>query len=332
MLRRQLNRPISFFRLDLRDQDKLANLIQDADVVVHCAGPFHDRDATVLQLCLKQHAAYVDVSDHAGYTRQMLTYRERAQAEGVTALINTGVFPGISNSMARQAIAALDCSDKIQLSYVVGGSGGAGLTVMRTTFLALQQPFTAWIDGQWQLVQPYGGREVIEFPPPFGAVDVYWFELPELVTLSATFPVRTVVTKFGSVPPLYNHLSSLVARLPSPILRHPLAMEVLAQVSYRMARLSDPWTGIGVAVRADVSGIKDGQPHRSCATFVHPQTVAAVGAGTGMVVQLILEGQLHRPGVWSPEQVLSPSVVEQALQQRGLRISHSLQPQPTESR
>jgi hypothetical protein len=52
----------------------------------------------------------------------MLTYRGQAQAEGGTAPINTAIFPGISHSMARQAIAALDCSDKIQLSYDVGGS------------------------------------------------------------------------------------------------------------------------------------------------------------------------------------------------------------------
>ncbi|WP_322096549.1 MULTISPECIES: hypothetical protein [Planktothricoides] len=87
--------------------------------------------------------------------------------------------------MTRQAVEQLDQAESIHLSYVVAGSGGAGVTVMRTTFYAtwrqvlylgrpqdrtgfstwgdpktavaleLQHSFDAWIDGQWQRVKPY---------------------------------------------------------------------------------------------------------------------------------------------------------------------------------
>ena len=54
----------------------------------------------------------------------------------------------ILDSIVRRKIEQLDQADKVHLSYVVGGSGGAGLTVMRSTFLGLQHPFEAWINGK----------------------------------------------------------------------------------------------------------------------------------------------------------------------------------------
>ena len=83
---------------------------------------------------------------------------------------------------------------------------------MRTTFLGLQKPFQAWIDGAWKTVKPYSDRETIEFPEPYGRTDVYWFNMPETFTLSHTFPVKTVITKFGTVPDFYNRLTWSVAR------------------------------------------------------------------------------------------------------------------------
>jgi saccharopine dehydrogenase-like NADP-dependent oxidoreductase len=153
-----------YLALDLAEVDKLREAIAHSDLVIHCAGPFHYRDANVLQLCIEQGVNYIDVSDHRSYTSKALTYHEQAIAAGVTAVINTGIFPGISNSMVRQGVEQFDEAEKIKLYYLVGGSGGAGITVMRTTFLGLQHPFEAWIDGKWQVVKPYSEREIVEFP------------------------------------------------------------------------------------------------------------------------------------------------------------------------
>ena len=180
---------VHFLELDLDDRATLTAAIRrlqpDAkgsrNVVVHCAGPFHHRDGRVLETCINEGVNYVDVSDHPSYTRTAIAYREAAAAAGITAIVNTGIFPGISNSMVRQSIEQLDAAETVHLSYVVAGSGGAGVTVMRTTFLGLQRPFQAWLKGQWQLVKPYSDREVVEFPAPYGRVGVYWFDVPESV-------------------------------------------------------------------------------------------------------------------------------------------------------
>lgn len=322
---------LRFLALDLADQTALEQCIQaiaplrqgdsPRNVVVHCAGPFHYRDTRVLETCIAAGVNYVDVSDHPSYTRKAMAWNTAAQQAGITAIVNTGIFPGISNSMVRQTVEQLDQAERIHLSYVVGGSGGAGLTVMRTTFLGLQRPFQAWLQGDWQTVAPYSQRETIEFPEPYGRTGVYWFDMPETFTLARTFPVTSVVTKFGTVPDFYNYLTWSVARGWHPwLLRQSAVIEFLSRVSYGMTQVTDRFSGIGVAIRSEVTGLKDGQPWQSIATLVHPNTAIAAGYGTGSVVELLLAGRLDQPGVWCVEAALPTDLFTETLQARGVTL------------
>ena len=314
-----------FLPLDLSDHEGLTQAIAQADLVIHCAGPFHYRDTQVLETCIAHGVNYIDVSDHPSFTRKAMSCAAAAEKAGVTAIVNTGIFPGISNSMVRQDVEQLDEAETIHLSYVVGGSGGAGVTVMRTTFLGLQKPFQAWIEGAWQTVKPYSDRETIEFPAPYGRTGVYWFDMPETFTLSSTFPVKTVITKFGTIPDFYNHLTWSVARWWHPwLLKQTPVIEFLSQVSHFMTDVTDPFSGIGVAIRSEVTGMKDGKATQVCSTLTHPNTAIAAGCGTGSIAELILSGQLDKSGVWVVEQALPTDLFEQTLQKRGIQIQQAI--------
>ncbi|MEM6713945.1 MAG: saccharopine dehydrogenase NADP-binding domain-containing protein [Cyanobacteria bacterium P01_D01_bin.6] len=310
-----------FQSLDLSDQTALGELSAQADLVIHAAGPFHHRTTQVLQTCIEQGLNYLDVSDYRGFTRQALAWQQAAQAAGITAIVNTGVFPGISNSMVRQGVEALEQADSAQLSYVVAGSGGAGVTVMRTTFLGLQHPFDAWIDGQWQSIKPYTEREKLSFAQPYGDAHVYWYDMPETMTLPASFPLQTVKTKFGVVPDFYNYATWLMAHgLPNHVLKHPNTVEFLAQVSYRMTNVSDRFTGTGVAMRCDVQGQTAGEPVHYCSWFVHDSAAIAAGIGAGYIAECLLSGQINQPGVYPVEQALTTSQFLRAIDRRQLKI------------
>ena len=310
-----------FLSLNLSDSEQLEKVIADCDLVVHCAGPFHNRDGSVLKCCITEGVDYLDVSDHRSFYERVLPWQQEAQAAGITAVLNTGIFPGISNSMVKQGVEQFEQPQKIHLSYVVAGSGGAGITVMRTTFLGLKKSFAAWIDGQWQQISPYTEREVIEFPEPYGKTGVYWFDVPETCTFADSFPVDTVITKFGSIPDWYNHLTWITAHIfPDPWVISPKGIEFFSRVSYAMTKVTDRFSGIGVAMRAEISGIRDGQKASHCLTMVHPNTAIAAGAGTGSIAQLILEGKIKQPGIYPVEKVLSTELFQTAMQSRGIEI------------
>lgn len=311
--------------LNLEDEASLDRAVASADLVIHCAGPFHFRDGRVLKACIKRGKNYVDVSDHRSFYHRVITNQTEAQQAGITAVLNTGIFPGISNSMVKQSVEAFDDPQRIHLSYIVAGSGGAGVTVMRTTFLGLQNPFEALINGKWQQVKPYSDRETIQFPEPFGKTGVYWFDMPETYTFAESFNVDTVITKFGSVPDWYNHLTWITAHVfPPSWVKHPAGVEFLAHVSHKMTQVTDRFSGIGVAMRSEIRGIKDQEEKRLVSTLVHENTAIAAGAGTGSVAQLILSGQLKYPGIHPVEQALSTPLFQQTMAQRGITVQFNM--------
>ena len=313
--------PFQFLALDLSDRASLHKAIAPMDLVVHCAGPFHHRDGRVLETCIDAGVNYIDVSDHRSFYERAIKHKDKAIAKGVTAILNTGIFPGISNSMVKQGIEQFDRPQKIHLSYVVAGSGGAGLTVMRTTFLGLKNKFAAWIDGKWQDISPYSEREVIEFPQPYGKTGVYWFDVPETYTFADSFPVDTVITKFGSIPDWYNHLTWITAHVfPDAWVTTPKGIEFFSRVSYRMTNFTDRFSGIGVAMRAEITGENAGEAKTYCATMVHPNTAIAAGAGTGSVAQFLLSGRLKQPGIYPVEQALSTELFNEAMNSRQIEI------------
>jgi saccharopine dehydrogenase-like NADP-dependent oxidoreductase len=318
-----LGENVQFLVLDLAEVEKLREAIANSNLVIHCAGPFHYRDANVLKICIEQGVNYIDVSDHRSYTTKALSYHQQAIAAGVTAIINTGIFPGISNSMVRQCAEEFDHPEKIHLSYLVCGSGGAGITVMRTTFLGLQYPFEAWIDRKWQIIQPYSQREVVDFPPPYRLHEVYWFDMPETFTIPQAFPsVKTVITKFGSIPDFYNHLTWTAAHiLPKWLMQRRYMIEFLARVSHLMTDFTNNFSGIGVAVRSEVTGEKNGEIGVYRSTVVHENTAVASGCGAGSIAELLLAGKLKKPGVSPVEVALPTDLFIQSMAKRGIQIN-----------
>ncbi|MEO0455165.1 MAG: saccharopine dehydrogenase NADP-binding domain-containing protein [Cyanobacteria bacterium P01_A01_bin.114] len=311
--------------LDLDNRAAVAAAIAAHDLTIHCAGPFRQRDHAVLKSCIDQGKPYLDVADSPDYVRQALTYRDTAIAAKVTCVVGTGVFPGISNSLVRQGIEQFDQAETVHLSYLVAGSGGAGVTVMRTTFIELQTPFQSKIAGQWQTIAPYSEREVLAFPAPYNVgAGVYWFNTIEALTLPQSFPeVKTFITKFGSLPDYYNHLTGLMTKLPPGWLRQPIVIEALSHISYAMTQVSDRFSGTGIAMRFAIAGLKNETQTTYLVTATHPDTAQVAGYGAGSVAQCILSGQLHKPGVWPVEQGLSTQLFEQTMTQRNLTFSQT---------
>lgn len=170
-------------------------------------------------------------------------------------------------------------------------------------------------------MKPYSDRETVQFPTPYKKSHVYWFDMPEAFTLPEAFPVKTVITKFGSIPDFYNHLTWIAAHIfPKSLMQQRGTIEFLAHVSHFMTDVTNYMSGIGVAIRSEVTGTKDGQPAGYCSTLVHENTAIASGCGTGSIAQLLLEGKLEKPGVWTVEQALPTHLFEHAMQSRGLEI------------
>lgn len=312
---------VSFLQLDLAWQNELQRAIADHDLVIHCAGPFHRRDGLVLKACIAVKTNYIDVSDHRCLYEKLKGLRGEVAAAGIIAICNAGVFPGISNSMVRLGVEQLDQPEKIELYYGVAGSGGAGETVMTTTFLGLLESFMVWQEGQWLNKRPYSEPQQVHFPEPIGKANVYWFDVAETFTFKESFPVQTVITKFGSLPDIYNQLTRAMTLLPARILKNPYVIQGLSKISYGMTQISDRLTGVGVAMRAIITGTKDNQPKTIQVDFVHENTAIAAGQGVSLIAELLLEQRINQVGLYPVEQIVPSDLFLELAKKRNLEIS-----------
>jgi len=115
------------------------------------------------------------------------------------AIINTGIFPAFPNSM--RLLQGLSSSMSQTHSFELFGVGVRWrwhVTVMRTTFLGLLQRPLKPGSGQWQEIK-HSEREVWNFSPMVEPLSTGLI-CEATTTLPDTFPVKTVITKFGSVP------------------------------------------------------------------------------------------------------------------------------------
>ena len=119
-----------FAKLDLADASSVASAIAGADLVVHSAGPFQgggDKCA-VMDAAIAAGVPYLDGCDDADYARSAKSRHAAALAAGVPCITTAGVYPGVSNVMAADMIAA---------NRLAGGDADAEVALARR-----------WLDAQ----------------------------------------------------------------------------------------------------------------------------------------------------------------------------------------
>lgn len=148
---------------DVTDPSSVLAAIKGADLVIHTAGPFQRRGTCdVLEACIAAGVPYLDVCDDTAYSKRAKQLHAKAQAAGVPAITTGGIYPGVSNVMAAHMISIArgeyneDFSyadapapsapkpQRVLYSYYTAGSGGAGPTILNTTFLLAGEDVVAY--------------------------------------------------------------------------------------------------------------------------------------------------------------------------------------------
>lgn len=307
--------------LTVTSVDELAAMIVDMDLVIQCAGPFRTLPPTLLAAAIVARVNYVDICDDRRATEVRLGLHEAAQAAGVTALIDTGTFPGIDNVMAAEGLARFPDADDVRLHFVCAGSGNGGYGVLETTFIAVSSPYEELVDGAWRLTPSYRGRQVVDFGSPLGKRPVYNFEVPELWSLAATFPrLRRCTSKFGTIPELWNWSTVALASAPVHVRTDPKFIGDSVTFMLPIVHWFDRWTGGDLGIRVEV---RTPAGEGEALYFYAPSTSAAVGWATGAAACMVLDGTIREPGVHLPETHIPPDAYRDALTRRGGRFWHT---------
>ena len=298
-----------FAKLNLADASSVASAIAGADLVVHSAGPFQgggDKCA-VMDAAIAAGVPYLDVCDDADYARSAKSRHAAALAAGVPCITTAGVYPGVSNVMAADMIAANrlaggDADAEVEYvlySYFCAGSGGVGDTILATSYMLCGEDVESWENGQRVTSRPATQRKVVDFGKKCGKREVFMYNLPETRSAREVFGAETVKTRFGTSPGVWNLAMSIMsAVVPKEALLNRETATTLAKLTAPLVRLVDKLVGERTAMRVDVK-LKNGK--LAGGIFNHPKLKEAVGNGTAAFASAILRGET-KPGVWYPEE------------------------------
>ncbi len=155
----------------------------------------------------------------------------------------------------------------------------------------------------------------VDFGPPLGRRAVYDFEVPEVWSLTRTFPqLRSCTSKFGSIPVVWNWATTTLAAAPARFRTDTAFLDRAAAFILPTVYWVDRWVGEDLGICVEIAG-PDGPPE--VWTFYAPSTCEAVGWATGVAVAMVLDGTVGAPGVLLPETHLPPWPYLHALTARG---------------
>ncbi|WJX51066.1 hypothetical protein P8452_37296 [Trifolium repens] len=294
-----------FARVDIDDVNSLETALKGVDLVVHAAGPFQQTEkCSVLEAAINTKTAYIDVCDDTDYSRRAKSFMSRALAANVPAITTTGIYPGVSNVMAAELVRiaeseAEDKPERLRFYYYTAGTGGAGPTILATSFLLLGEEVVAYNKGEKIKLKPYSGMLKIDFGRGIGKRDVYLLNLPEVRSAHEILGVPSVSARFGTEPFFWNWgMEAMTKLLPSEYLRDRSKVQRLVELFDPVVRAMDGIAGERVSMRVD---LECSSGRHTVGIFSHKSLSVSVGISTAAFALAVLEGSTQ-PGVWFPEE------------------------------
>ncbi|KAL6745899.1 Saccharopine dehydrogenase [Haematococcus lacustris] len=308
-----------FQQVDIASPSSVKAAMSGIDLIIHAAGPFQQtKNHIVLEQAIDAKVAYVDVCDDLHYSEESKALYGKAAADaGVPAIISAGIYPGTSNVMAAHIISIAkgeydenwqyrtpeagqgEKPKLLRYSYYTAGSGGAGPTILQTSFLLAGEPVVVYKEGQRFELPPISNRREVDFGPGIGRKGVYLYNLPECESAYKYLGVPGVSARFGTDPFIWNWAMWLMARaMPRKLLNDRTFVKSFASLSEPAVRLVDKWAGEAVAMKIEVD-FESGK--NSSGIFVHRLLGQSMGYSVAGFAQAVLLGQT-KPGVWYPEE------------------------------
>jgi lysine 6-dehydrogenase len=303
-------------RVDANSGVDLAALMRGTDVVVNCVGPNYRYEVIVARAAIEAGVNLVDLNDEYETTQEMFTLDEVAQKAGITILLGLGGSPGVNNILVRAAANQLDSVEEIHTAWVMSAQDPGGPALAAHLLCSLSHRALTVFNGRLTEVESFvDGREIIDFPAPVGALDVWHVGHPEPLMLLRSFPkTQSITNKATFNPPAVNDLIRQLGarvRASGPVSSQRGSVEAMDLASGELLKCcKDISSSSGVpaeaALQVKVQGRKKGKPVRvffSSAAMLAPAT--GIPASIGAI--MALQGRMLAKGVVPPEQCVDPT-------------------------
>lgn len=181
-------------KVDARDIELVARLAQGADLILNAVVP--EWDDPLMKAALKAKTHYLDMATRAeegtiddGFLLQV-ALDEQFQAIGRTALIHTGMTPGVTNTLVAIGYEDMDRCEAVRIK--AGGMFRSEVPIQvwsqETYYIDSQTPALYFDEGKFLRAEPFAGWEYVDFPAPIGRLAAVLHEHEECSTLPRFLP------------------------------------------------------------------------------------------------------------------------------------------------
>lgn len=179
------NDKIKLTELDASNVDEIVDKARGVNLVINASLPRFNEN--ILEAALRVGAHYQDLASELAdlKTAEQLKFNDRFKRAGLTALINTGVAPGVTNLLAREAADILDETEEIHFRCVEEQKASEFIFAWsaETTLDDLTAPPLVYRNGEFVLTKPFEDAEEYEFPEPFGKRHAFSIYGDEVATI-----------------------------------------------------------------------------------------------------------------------------------------------------
>jgi len=166
--------------------------------VLHCAGPFLDTAAPVLDAALRARIHYLDVAAEQQAVVDTLARDAEAKATGITVVPAMAFYGGLADLLASAALDGAIDADTVDIAVALDGwypTRGTRLTGERNHY-----PRTYIEHGRTRTVPDPAPVRETDFPPPFGRLETVLLPLSEAVVVPHHIACRNLHSWMNLAP------------------------------------------------------------------------------------------------------------------------------------
>lgn len=298
--------------------DDLRGATGEADLII---GPWVENPAearATAMAAVRAGVPYLSPGSSPDVVEALLGLDSRVQAAGTLVVAGVGWSPGITNLMVKSAVGALDTAARVRIGWVASSAGSMSQVALSRALGLLTGEAFVHESGSRHL-EPAGGKpERIFFPEPVGWRTLRLARAAEPMTLPASFPgLSQVLVKGGLTDPVTEGIIRSAGRLPADGPKGTWGIsDKLIRAAGKVRPTTLPWS----AVRADVTGVKDGRELTVTLGLVD-QLPNLLVAPLVVAVRMLGQTTGSARGALSPEQVFDPDEFFSQLAYRGVRLA-----------
>lgn len=332
--------------VDITNVDELAAALEEYDVVIN--GSSHVFNMNVMDACIKSKTHYTDFGGLFHWAKKQLTYHDAFKEAGITGIVGSGSAPGIVNVLAKYAVDRLDTVETILILDAIINPAATGYGFVPPYALStIVDEFTdnnfEFVDGEFVEMPPFSGKMTVDFPEPYGRLNLYNMIHSEVATMPISFKekgIKNVAFKLA-LPTLFEErLRFLIENgmgstekinvnglevAPKDVL-----IEIFEQKP-NVASKSNVVPQDRKLLRCIVTGTKDGgKKTYEVETDLnhHPWGLTnghfSVGFPGAVTAKMLGRGQVKEKGFFSGESVLDTEIYFNELAQRDIHVTARL--------